>query len=67
MPTMFWFENREERISLEDLGVDGKIILEKQNGCGLDLCGRGWRQVAGSFENVNEHSGSIKCRKILTS
>jgi hypothetical protein len=64
---MFWCENREERIRFEDLGVDGRIILEKQNGCGLDLCGRGWGLVAGTFENVNEHSGSIKCRNILTS
>ena len=67
MPTMFCCENREERIRLEDLGVDGRIILGKQNGCGLELCGRGWRPVVGTSENVNGHSGSIKCRNILTS
>lgn len=67
MPTMFWWENREERIRLEDLRVDGRTILGKQNGCGLDLCGQGWRLVASTCEHVNEHSGSIKCRNILTS
>jgi len=51
---------------LENLGVDERIILGKQNGCGLDLCGRGWRLVAGTCEHVKANSGSIKCRNILT-
>lgn len=67
MPTMFRLENWEERIRLEYLGVDTRIILEKQNGFGLNLCGRGWRPVAGTCEHVNETSASIQCRDIYTS
>jgi hypothetical protein len=32
---------------------------------GLDSSGLGWGPVAGSCEHGNEHSGSIKCWKIL--
>jgi len=40
MHTIFWLENLKERDHLEDVSVDGNIILEwilrKQGGCGLD-------------------------------
>jgi hypothetical protein len=34
-------------------------------GCGLDLLGSGWGQLAGSCENGNEPLGSIKCGEFL--
>jgi hypothetical protein len=34
-------------------------------GCGLDSSGSGYGLVAGSFEDGNEPSGSIKCREFL--
>jgi hypothetical protein len=51
-----------DRDHLEDLGLDGKIILKrmfkKLNGVGhgLDCGGSGWRQVAGACECGNEPS-----------
>jgi hypothetical protein len=46
MPTTFWLENLEERHYLENLGLDGKIILEwilgrKVEEYGLDSSGSG--------------------------
>ena len=62
----FWCGNRRERGFLEDLGVDGRIVLKcifkKQDG-------RAWNAfiwmrtgtVAGCCEHGNEPSGSIIC------
>jgi len=46
MRTSFLLQNLNGRDHSEDLGVDGKIILEwiwgnKVGGCGLDECGSG--------------------------
>jgi hypothetical protein len=56
---------------LEDLGVDGRIILElifkKCNwGRGLDWAGSEFGQMAGSCEFGNKHSGSMKCGEFLS-
>ena len=61
-----------ERDHLEDLGVDGRIILKcifkKWDGrCGLDCPGSGEGQVAGACECCNELSGSIACGESLDS
>jgi hypothetical protein len=52
---------------LEDPRVDGRIILGWifNKWSGLDWYGSGERQVAGSCECGNEHSGSIKCGEFL--
>jgi hypothetical protein len=55
---------------LEDPGVDGRIILEGSSGSGtweygLDRSGSGQGQVASTCVCGNEHSGSIKCGKVL--
>ena len=60
----------ERQRPLEDLGLDGKIILkcmfEKWNvGHGLDCGGSGQGQVAGACECGNEPLGSIKCGEFL--
>jgi len=44
MHTIFWLENLKGRDHSEDLGVDGRIILEwifenRVGGCGLDASG----------------------------
>jgi hypothetical protein len=49
----------------EDLGVDGRIILDwmlgKQGGtCEIDASVLGWGPVVGCCEHDNEPSGSIK-------
>jgi hypothetical protein len=59
-----------ERDELEDLGVNGRIIL---NGCqskwvkmyGLDLSGSGCGQMRGWCGSGDKLSASIICRKIL--
>jgi len=49
--TGFWWENLEERVHWEDLGLDGNIILKgtlnRMGRHGLDLCGSGGDLVAG--------------------
>ena len=49
--TEFWWGNLEEREHLEDLGLDGNIILKgalsRTGRRGLDLCGSGGDLVAG--------------------
>jgi len=69
MYTGSWCGNLKERPDLQDLEVDGTIMLnyifKKSDGrYGLDLSGSGYGQVAGSYECGNEPSGSIKCRGI---
>jgi hypothetical protein len=52
---------------LEDLGVDGRIILKwvfkKRNGEAWSGSGNG--QVAGACECDNKPSGSLKCGEFL--
>ena len=71
MYTGFWWGNLSEREHLEDLGVDGRIILRwifsKWDG-GIDWIdlaqdrdGWGW----GNSKRGNEPSGSIKRGKFL--
>jgi hypothetical protein len=62
---MEWLENVKGRDHSEDLGVNGKIILnwisgERVGGCGLDSPGLGYGSVAGSCEYGNKPLGSIK-------
>jgi len=59
MHTILWLENLKGRNHLEDLSVDGRIILEL-GGCRLDLSGSGWKPVADPRERGNEPWGSIK-------
>jgi hypothetical protein len=54
--TKDWLENLRERDHLEDLGVDGRIILERildkrGESCGLDSSAE-LGPVAGSYEHV---------------
>jgi hypothetical protein len=68
MHTIFWLENVRRRDHLEDLGVDGRIILEwilgnGMGNCRLDLSGLGLGPVTCSCEPGNELSVSIKGRK----
>jgi hypothetical protein len=39
MLTIFWLENLKGRVYLEDVGVDGKIILEWILGKWMGSCG----------------------------
>jgi hypothetical protein len=60
----------EGRDHLEDLGVDGKIILEcilgnRVGRCGLDSSGSGQEPVAGSCKYSNEPLSYIKGREFL--
>jgi hypothetical protein len=68
--TGFWWGNLRERDHLEDPDSDGRIILiwifrKWDVGAGLDRAGRGYGQVVGTCECVNEHLGSIKCGEFL--
>ena len=68
--TGFWLEKMQERDHLEDLGVDGRIILRRIF-WKWDLGawgGSSWfkiRKVGGNFECGNEPLGSIKCGEFL--
>jgi hypothetical protein len=61
-----WSENLNGRHHSEDLGVDGRIILEwilgknRLGRCDLDASGSGYGPVAGSCEHGNEPSDSTK-------
>jgi hypothetical protein len=61
---MFWLGNLKRRHHSEDLGIDGRIILEcilgKVGRCGMNVSGSGQELVAGSCEYDNERLGSIK-------
>jgi hypothetical protein len=55
----------ERKNNSEELGVDGRIILERIFGnrvgrCGKHTSGSGYRPVAGSCEHGDEPPGSIK-------
>ena len=70
MPTGFWWESLSERDHLEDLSVDGRIILnwnfKKWDG---EACtGLLWLSIgtgASACECVNEPPGYIKCGEFL--
>lgn len=62
----------ERKKLLEDLGVEGRILLKlflstELEEYGLDWSGLEQRQVAGSCECGKECFSSMKCRKVLTS
>ena len=66
MHTGLWWVKPKERVHLEDLRIDGGIILkwiskrwDGEAWTGL-IC-PGYGQVAGTCERGNEPSGSIKC------
>jgi len=64
--TEFWWGDLKSRDHLEDLSIDGGIILKfifkKWVGRhGLDWCGSGQGQVAGTCECGNELPRSVKC------
>jgi hypothetical protein len=63
----FWLENMNGRDHLEDVGVDGKILLEFILGewCGLYSSGSGQGLVAGRCEHCNKPLGSIKGGEFL--
>jgi hypothetical protein len=65
-----WLENLNKRGHMEELGVDGKMILEwilgnRAGRCGLYSSGSGQGPKAGSCEHGNESSGSIRSREFL--
>jgi hypothetical protein len=59
----------KDKDHLEDLGVDGKIILKlilnTERGLRLDSCGSVEGLVAGCCEHGNEHSDPIKYGEFL--
>ena len=62
--TGFLWEYLSERDHLEDLSVDGKMILKwifEMGKYGMECSGSGYGQVAGAYECSNELPGSIKC------
>ena len=69
--TGFWWEDVRARGHLEDLSIDGRVILKwifKMDMWGggkdwIDLA-QDWN-VAGACECGNEPLGSIKCREFL--
>jgi hypothetical protein len=70
MHTKFWSDIPKERDHSEDLGVDGRIILERTlenrvQCCGLDSTRSGQRPVAVSCEHSNKLSVSIKDGEFL--
>jgi hypothetical protein len=65
-----WLGDPMEGDHLEDMGVDGRIILNgsSRNGIrrhGVDCSVSGQGQVTGACEYCNEPSGSIKCGAFL--
>jgi hypothetical protein len=58
---MFYWGNLREINHLEDLGLDGRIILKRMLRtydvwCGLDRSGSGQGHVAGSGKQVMKHA-----------
>ena len=54
-----------ERRNLEDLGLDGRIILNKYSINRMNLSGSLCRGVVGTCEHGNERQDSVKCPEIL--
>jgi hypothetical protein len=54
-----------ERRNLEDLGVDGRIILNKYSINRMNLSGSLCRGVAGTSEHGNDRQDSVKCPELL--
>jgi hypothetical protein len=55
---------------VEDLGVDGRIILQmffknEMGEGGRDSSGSGWGQAVGSRKHCNGASGTINCGEFL--
>jgi hypothetical protein len=70
MCAKFWLGSLKERDQLQDLGIDGTVILNcisgKYNlGVFLDSCCLGCGPVAGPCEHSNKPSGSTKGGKFL--
>jgi hypothetical protein len=66
----FWWGNLRERGHLEDLGVDGRILLEEilKKLVERALTGLIWHGVGtDSSEHSNEPVGSVNCGNFLTS
>jgi hypothetical protein len=68
--TGLWWVKLKERVHLQDLGVDGMIILKwiSKRWDGEAWTGvfcSGYGQVAGTCECGNEPSGSIECGEFL--
>jgi hypothetical protein len=66
----FWGGNMKERDHLDDLAIEGSVILKwilkklvyrLWTGCMWPICTR----VAGCCADCNEPSGSIKCGELL--
>jgi hypothetical protein len=71
MRTGFRWEDLKERYRLEDLGVDGRIILKnlknRSRGSGWDWSTSRQEQKAGYCEYDSEFSASVKCEELLAS
>jgi len=63
--TRFWWGKLMERRNLEDLGLDGRIILNKYSINRMNLSGSLCRGVVGTCEHGNERQDSVKCPEIL--
>ena len=59
-----WWGNRREGDHWGDLGVDGRIILERISSR-WDVCWIGLAQDRDVRERRNEPSGSVKCGEFL--
>lgn len=61
---VFWWENRKQRVHLEDTEKDGKMILKRSRmgKYGLDSSDSGQGPVVGCGESANETLGSMTCR-----
>jgi hypothetical protein len=69
MHTKCWSEDVKGKYNLEDIGVDGRVILDcilrRVGSCGLDASGSGYGSVAGCCEHGSEALGSIEGGKFL--
>ena len=59
----FGGENLKEREHLEDLRLNGRIILKWEHG--MDWSGTGWGQVAGCCECGKDPVGPLSCGEFL--
>jgi hypothetical protein len=65
--TVCWWGNLKEGVNLEDLGVDGRIILKLLfQKCGFGGGGMDWLdQVLAFFKCGNKPQGYVKCKGCL--